>query len=473
MSVGTFRPHRWLSAGRLLLAAACAAGLVACAQDGKVDRGDAPQQEQPQAQTPEAEATEPPPETSDLQRMGEARPQLDAEIELVPPEGVAARRKVGLLLPLSGPRRPLGQALLEAAQLALFDTAASAFTLVIRDTEGTAEGAAAAARSAIDAGAELILGPVFAGSVEAVAPVASAAAVPVLAFSNDRTVARPGVYVMGLLPSQQVARILGYAVSQGLRRFAVLAPDNAYGDVVVNAMETAAPDLGGEVARVAYYEPGASDVAAPVKRLADFQARRAALKQRIARLEARGDDEAEQELRELRGLDALGSAPFDAVLLPAGGNELRTLAPNLPFYDIDPDEVRFLGTALWDDPSLGTEPALAGGWFAAPPPSSWNDFRKRYRRAFGAVPPRLASIGYDATALAALLARRAGDRNAAGAPVYTREALTIRGGFAGVDGVFRLREDGLVERRYAVIELRRNAFEVLDPAPTTFRPLTN
>lgn len=427
---------------------------------------------EPETET-EEETARAPSGTADLRQPSEGGPERREEIELVAPEGAGAQRKVGVLLPLSGPRRRLGQAMLEAAQLALFDAGGAGFTLVVRDTEGTAEGAAAAARSAIDAGAVLLLGPVFAGSVEAVAPAASAAAVPVLAFSNDRTVARPGVYVMGLLPGQQVERVLGYAVSQGLRRFAVLAPDNAYGDVVVNAMETAAPRLGGEVARVAYYEPGAGDVSAPVKRLADFEARQAALERRIARLEARGGDEARRELRELRGLDALGSAPFDAILLPAGGEELRTLAPNLPFYDIDPEEVRFLGTALWDDPGLGTEPALLGGWFAAPPPSSWDSFKQRYRKAFGGVPPRLASLGYDATALAALLARRAAGQGESGKAVYTDEALTIRGGFAGVDGVFRLREDGLVERRYAVIELRRNAFEVLDPAPTSFRALTN
>jgi ABC-type branched-subunit amino acid transport system substrate-binding protein len=464
--------HRWLNTGRIVLAAVLAAALTACAQQGKVDRGDEPGQGQPGAEIIELDSDRAPPTSEELE------PQPDGpgtgEVELTPPDGVAARHKVAILLPLSGPRQELGEAMLQAAQLGLFDTAGENFALIVRDTEGTAEGAEAAAREAVDAGAELILGPVFSKSVEAVAPVAQGAAVPVMAFSNNRKVARPGVYVLGWLPSEQVERVLGYAVSQGLRRFAVLAPSNDYGDLIVNAMETSAPRLGGELARVAYYDTASPDVSAPIKRLSDYEKRRAALRQRIAQLENQGTAAAKRELEELKNMDALGSAPFDAVMVPAGGKELQTIAPTLPFYDVDPDEVQFLGTAQWNDPSLGTEPALVGGWFVAPSPSGWDSFKSRYDRTFGTAPPRLASLAYDATALAALLARRAAndDTREPGQPVYDTATLTMPSGFAGVDGVFRMRQDGLVERRYAVMEMRRNALKVLDPAPTDFRTLT-
>lgn len=469
MSDWTSRTHR-LRRARSALPALLTAGLLGLVLAGcaaKVDRGDeAPQAEPPaEAGLPaETMQTEPPPSEPMVPEPPEG------ELELEAPPGPAVR-KVALLLPLSGQHAGLGEAMLQAAQLALFDAADEDLELLVRDTEGTPAGAEEAARSVIDAGAELVLGPLFASSVRAVAPVAEAAAVNVVAFSNSVSVARPGVYIIGLLPAQQVERVAGFAASRGHQRVAALAPGSDYGRTVVDSLRRALEDGRAEVGDVVFYDPGAEDVSEQVKRLADYDERRARLQARRAELRERDDEAAELALERLEGRDTLGAPPFDAVVLPEGGKRLLAIAPLLPYYDIDPDQVQFLGTALWNDPSLGTEPALVGGWFAAPPPASWREFARRYEEAFGGAPPRLASLAYDATALAAVLDRRFGEDDAA--LPYTAERLTQPSGFAGVDGVFRLRESGEVERRLAVIELQRNKLRVLDPAPTDFRSLTN
>jgi ABC-type branched-subunit amino acid transport system substrate-binding protein len=361
-------------------------------------------------------------------------------IELKTPDGGPRQQTVGLLLPLSGDKAPLGESMLRAAELAMFDVATKTFNLVVRDTKGTPRGAEAAARSAIDAGANLLLGPVFSSSVRSVKPVADGGQVPVLAFSNNPAVAERGTYVMGLMPAQQVRRVVSYAIQQGRRNYAVLAPDNAYGELVVAAMRRAAERYGGRLHHTAYYPPGSQDVSDQVESLAN------------------------------KGFGEVANA---AVMLPAGGKQLQTLAPTLPFFDIDPDKVQFLGTALWNDPSLGTEPALVGGWFAAPPPSGRAAFRKRYRETFATEPGELASLAYDATALASLLARRAAKADKPPASAYTADKLTQRNGFAGVDGVFRLNDDGTVQRLYAILEMQRNNLKVIDQAPSQFEPVIN
>ena len=87
--------------------------------------------------------------------------------------------RVGLLLPFSADNeaaRRIASAMFDAAQLAVFDAGDQNFLLIPKDTRGEAEGAAAAARSALADGAEIILGPLFAESVEAAAVVTRAAA---------------------------------------------------------------------------------------------------------------------------------------------------------------------------------------------------------------------------------------------------------------------------------------------------------
>ena len=124
----------------------------------------------------------------------------------------------------------------------------------------------------------------------------------------------------------------------------------------------------------------------------------------------------------------------------------------------DPAKVKYMGTGQWDQPGIGTEPTLVGGWFAAPAAQGYADFSRRFQTAFGRAPVRIASIAYDATALAAALAGNPPIRR------YDREALENPQGFAGYDGVFRFRSDGLAERGLAVLEVQRGGFRTVVPA---------
>lgn len=380
--------------------------------------------------------------------------------------------RVALLLPLSGRHARTGQALLNAAQIALFDIAGDRFTLVVRDTAGTPEGAQAALRSALMEGVHFVLGPLFATSVAAIAPEVRAAGLIAIAFSNDRTVAGDGVFIMGLAPRPQVFRLIGFARSQGLTRFAVLAPRTPYGDAVVQALREATLRNGLELSKVVSYQPDSADLSAEVRLLGDYDARRQALLSQRKILAARPDDASKRALKRLDKLETLGTPDFQAVLLPTGGQRLQAIAPMLAYFDIDPAEVRYLGTSQWENPEVSKEPALTGGWFTAPPPELWANFQARYKDIYGLPPPRVATLAYDAAALAAVLTRAAYE--AGREPDFSLRALTQSSGFSGVDGAFRFLPSGEVERQLAILTVRRGGgFEVLDPAPSGFRQLTD
>ncbi len=348
--------------------------------------------------------------------------------------------KVAFLAPLSGRHARVGEALVNAAQMALFDVADDRFSLLVRDTGGTPNGAQMAARSALQEGVKLIIGPLFSGSARLVASEAQPYGINVISFSNDRSVAGGGLYVMGLSPADQVARVVAYSASRGLRRFAVLAPRGAYGNIVVGSLQQTAFDLGLQVTRAVVFDPSTPDASNEVKSLSP------------------------------QGT-GLSEADYDAIMLPMGGKTLLSVSPLLPYYDIDPGAVRFLGTALWDNPALGTEPALQGGWFAAPPPDLWQSFKTRYASIYGNQPPRIATLGYDAAALASVLANRANELGST--RIFDVEGLTQASGFSGVDGIFRFMPSGEAQRGLAVLEMRRGGFRLLSPAPQTFEDLTS
>ncbi len=434
----------------------------------------------PTRQAPVRPPSAPAPEADQAPRgiapQVETLPPLDSDIKLAPPPGARETVRVALLAPLSGPNAGFGQALLNAAQMARFDLSgapdggpgAMEIALAPRDTGGTPQGALRAAQEAIDAGARLILGPVFSSEVEAVAPLTRARGVPLVAFTNDREVAGDNVYIIGFTPELQIERVVNHAASRGATRFAALVPDSIYGNRVTVALQNAVRNLNAQISRVETYDPQLTTqgVSPVVRRLANYNQRHAALLAQRKDLAARGDEASRAALRRLERVETLGDVEFDAVVIPESGDRLKVIAPLLLFFDIDPRRVHALGPLEWDSPETWTEPALVGGWYPAPAEESHRVFQQSYRETYGQMPPPRASLGYDATALAVVLAR------GGGRDTFSREAITAPNGFAGVDGIFRLLPSGVVERGLAVKEIGSRSSRVVSPAPQTFEKLT-
>jgi branched-chain amino acid transport system substrate-binding protein len=366
------------------------------------------------------------------------------------PAAPAGPAKVALLLPLSGPNAGLGEAMLNAAQLALFEANGNQLTLIPRDTKGNAAGAADAAHAAVAEGVSLILGPLLAGEVEAVKPIARDAHLDVIAFSTVTDLAGSNTFLIGFLPRQEAVREVSYARERGIGRFAALAPDTPYGHLMADAMHDAASSTGATVTKVEFYDPRTGDASAAVARLLPGSAPPPAA------------DPAPPD----QAVPAGPAVPdFDALLLPEGGARLKQIARNLTAAGLDTKAVRLLGSGLWDVSDIGDEPALDGGWFAASPPDARREFERRYRATYGSDPPRLASLGYDAAALAAALA------SGKGGPPFSRAAILSPNGFTGVDGLFRFTPQGLVQRALAVLEVEPQGNVVVSPAPQSFQDL--
>ena len=424
---------------------------------------------------PEAPATEPPTEIAriELPPPPEPEPVVAPAAPTAPPAQpkpvepvvvepapvltapVVGPAAVAILLPLSGRYAGLGELMLDAAQLALFDVADESFLLRPYDTSGTSAGAEHAAEAAIQEGAAMVLGPVFNATAAAAAPAARERGINVVAFSNDRSVAGNGVFLMGFMPEQQIERAVAFARTQGISRFAALVPETDYGAAIVEALRAAAVRNEGRVVRVEYYPPDGTEIELQVRRLARYDERQAARRAHRLATKGRTDSEAAPA--------AAGRLDYDAVILPEGGPTLRSIASLLPYYDIDPNSIRFIGTYLWYEPGLGREPALVGGWYAGPAPAQKDAFRQRFEKSYGRAPPAIASIAYDAVALAAALAKK-GD--------FSAQAILSPNGFAGIDGIFRFNRDGTAERGLAVIEVTSLGFRVVSSAPSTFQPLS-
>jgi ABC-type branched-subunit amino acid transport system substrate-binding protein len=366
---------------------------------------------------------------------------------------------VALLLPLSGPLQPIGQVLENAAKLAIMGGSPS---LDIRDTGGTAQGAASAAQQAIAAGDGLILGPLTSAEAHAVAPVAQAAHVSVLAFTNDDSVAAPGVWALGITPSQQVQRVVQAAIGAGHSQIAALLPDTVFGHSLGTALQTTSVS-GGNSPTITFYEGGFSGLNQAVQSVSDFSDRGQGLMTQIKAAQDLGTAAGREQARQLQH-QSIPPPPFTALFIGATQpEELAEIATLLPYYSVYSSQVQFLGPALWANIAsrLASSGVYNGALYAAPDPEAAATFDSKYQGAYGSAPPAIADVAFDAAAIAQLLAGQGG---------YGIPALTNPAGFGGTDGVLQLAPNGQVQRGLAVFQVAPGAPVITSAAPATLPP---
>jgi branched-chain amino acid transport system substrate-binding protein len=338
--------------------------------------------------------------------------------------------KVAVLAPLSsqGPPGLIAKGLKQAAELALFERDNASVQLIVKDDKGTPEGARIAAEESIKDGATLILGPLFAKSVTAVAPVARNAKVPVIAFSNDRQVAGSSVYLLSFQPAPEVERIVAYAAQKGKTRFAALISQDVFGKTVDPVFRSAVTRAGGTIVALETY--AINSVLEPTRKISDA----------IKAAEAQG-------------------TPVDALFVPGGLEYLDSIGRLLPMLQIDTTKVQVLGTGGMDYPAITRHKGLIGAWYPGPDPKGFNDFSQKYAKSYGESPPRIASLAYDAVNVASALSSMPADQR------FSAANLTRAQGFKGVDGTYRLLPDGTTDRPLAIFAVQKGGVAMIEQAP--------
>lgn len=347
-------------------------------------------------------------------------------------------KRIGVLLPFShgsSSVRAQSSSLLAAIEMALFDQGQTDVLLLPKDTGGDARKTQSVTREVIDEGADIIIGPLFGDNVRAAATIAHAEDISVIGFSNTRSAAGGGSYLMSFPPEEEVSRVVDWSVLNGINRFAFMGPNNDYSRRVETALRFEAARRGGSVVGAEFYDPKND---APV-------------------------DEAQRLANKIDNAFNVG-IPKVAIMIPDRGVRLRGVAPLMPYYGVDLQKVQYIGTSLWEDQEIWAEPVLENAVYASAPPSDVKIFTRAYENNYKREPESLASLGYDAAAVAI-------------SSLYDGEVsvdeIQDRQGFRGVNGLFRFRSDGTIDRGLAVLAITPRGPRLVEEAPSSFTPSVN
>ncbi|MBT9384918.1 penicillin-binding protein activator [Pseudooceanicola sp. CBS1P-1] len=324
----------------------------------------------------------------------------------------------------------LSQSLENSARLAASELNGVQIDLRVYDTKGDPGTTQAVTAQAIDEGAKIILGPVYAADANAAGHIAKARGVNVLAFSNNASIAGGNVFILGPTFQNTADRLTAYAAAQGRSRIVVVHANTPEGQAGASAIQGAAQRYGATIASSVPYEFSQQGVTKAIPSI----------------------------------VSAAGNGQADAIFLTANtAGALPMLTRMLPQQGLGTDTIQYMGLTRWDIPSQTLHlPGVQGGWFAIPDPNLTAQFIQRYRAAYGGDPHPIGGLAFDGiNAIGALIQQ-------GGRDPLSAAALTQNAGFQGVGGAFRFRTDGTNERALAVATVRDNQVAILDPAPRSF-----
>ncbi len=351
------------------------------------------------------------------------------------PNGLQGQKiiRVALLAPFNASSAAVKEeavTLKAAIELALKDFGDGKTVLFTEDSGATPQESVQAVKSALNKGADYILGPLFASGVNAIAPYARANKANVISFSTDISEAGKGVYVLTFLPEDEASRIISYAGSRNIKSLVLLLPNGRFGERLEQSARTAASRSGINIIGIERYDgtSGPSLTAASVR---------------------------------AANVSKTGIRNQTAIFMPERGGNLKLMARTLTNNGASTSRVRYLGTGLWNDANTIADSLMFGAWFVSPDTAGRSAFETKFQAATGKRATRYAGMGYDAMSLIAKIGQD-GDKSD-----INRSTLENPNGFNGVDGRFRF-QSGVIERSMAIVEISGTGIKTIDAAPTKF-----
>ncbi len=354
--------------------------------------------------------------------------------------------RVGLLLPMKGQNYRIGKSLLNAIHLALYKTQNKNIKIFVRDTSSIG-GVTNAYYEFLDLNIDIILGPVFSDKVNELKSLSSNKKIQTITFSNNLNIPNEDIFISGLTIKDEIRSIIDYAKNNNLKKFAIIAPENTYGNTIVKHFEYSILNEDINILSKVFFDPKNPDFYEIAKLISDYENRSQRLLDKIQLLKDENSEKSKKEIKFLQGKDTYGDLQFDSIYIAVENfQQLSLLSSTLPYYDVDPKKIQYFGTSLWNKKAIVKEPGLNNSIFASLDNSKLDIFVRLYKDFYNEEPHPIAIYGFDTIGIISSF-------NSQGLTI-NRENLLNNTGYNGLTGMFVFRENGIVERELSLYRIK-------------------
>lgn len=381
------------------------------------------------------------------------------------------QHNIAVLLPMTGNAANAGREIRNAIELALLQHTLNQLHVNFYDT---ATDPSTAIKTALASNPDIVVGPLFSADAQMLR-TSKAGDLPAISFTSDANAVGDGVMTVALMPTNSIELIVREMFYDGIQNFIIMAPDTESGKIMAGTAKRAGEIYGPSVTGIFFYNEHDNENLKETAMTASMNAARTAANKRartvlsdiLTKENLSGIEKSNlyYQLDKISKSDTFGTLPYSAVLFLGNVDDTKTLGSFLRYYGADSRSVKFYGSAMLDGTNIASDYTMIGTKYAALPEQN-QTFVNLYQQTYDATPSRLATFGYDAI-------------NIAMGTVYSTKIpaayLLDPSGYAGMDGIVRLKPNGDSERGLRIMQVNGSGTPVIvRQAPENFiNPIYN
>ena len=300
--------------------------------------------------------------------------------------------KIGLLVPISGDNKKLGQQIVKSVQMALKDIDTDKIEIHLKDTNSNPDTATKSALELKEIGVKIVIGPVF---YDCLAQLEKIKDITFLSFTNQTLELPNNVISTGVNATSQLNAIKKFIENNEIKKTIILTPNLNYKNEIKKAIKQSKINIFKQY----IYETEPTKLTAQIEKITNYKIRKQNLEDEIRRVENSDLVDKEKQLKKLEKKYTIGSVRFDSVIISDFDESLKSVITSFLYTDVSPKNKYIITFNQWFDQSLLNEKNIQPIYYPSINKKNLDNFSNKFEKEFNQTPNYLSLLSYDLVGL--------------------------------------------------------------------------
>ena len=315
------------------------------------------------------------------------------------PVNAQEKIKIGLLVPLTGNDKDLGEQIIKSTRMALKDLNTNNIEVYIKDTNSNPDKTIKSAIELKEIGIKIVIGPIFYKSLSNLDEINE---ITFLSLTNKTLKLPSNVVSVGINALSQLTAIKKFIESNEIKKTIFLTPNLGYEDEIKEAIKRSKINL----SKYYVYNTEPTKLTAQIEKITNYKRRKQNLEDEIKRVENSDLDDKEKQLEKLNKRYTIGNVNFDSVIISDFDESLKSVITSLLYTDVSPKNKNIITFNQWFDESLLNEISIQPIYYPSINKKNLEDFKKKFINEFNESPNYLSLLSYDLVGLIYYLSKK-------------------------------------------------------------------
>ena len=346
---------------------------------------------------------------------------------------VAAEKiKIGLLVPMTGNNKDLGQSIIKAVSLAIKDIDSDLIEIIPKDTATRPNQTLKSAFELKEMGVKVVIGPIF---YESLTYLDEMKDLTFLSFTNKTLDLPKNVISAGINSTSQLNTIKKFLETNNIQRTIFLTPMQDYEFEVKKGIKNSKI----KIFKDYVYDTEPTKLTSQIEKITNYKIRKQNLEDEIYRIKNSNDTNKEKKIKRLEKRYTLGGLNFDAVIIADFDESLKSVGTSLLYTDVSPKNKYFITLNQWFDSSLLNETDIQPIYFPSINKNNFDNYKEKFFKEFNEYPSHLSLLSYDLVGLVYYLSLKTNLTN-------LNKLFKKKNSFKGKIGIFDIKNNKINHR---------------------------